>query len=96
MIFPTPAAELAKPIIRTTRGRSIAAQPDEPTVGALRHAERTAYMELSRAYADLADTPPGDRDAMWNASRRVERHKGFWADASDAYFAALADEAGTR
>jgi len=28
---------------------------------------------------------------MWNARRRVNRHTGFWSEASDTYFAALAD-----
>ncbi len=63
---------------------------DEPTLAGLRHAERSASMELCRAYADLADIAPGDKDAMWNARRRVARHLAFWTDASDAYFAALA------
>jgi len=72
-------------------GRRRIERDDEPTLNALRHAERTAYMELSRAYADLADIAPGDTDAMWNARRRVNRHTGFWSEASDTYFAALAD-----
>lgn len=90
MLPSTAAGAQAGPLIRPTRGRSAAVQDDDPTLGALRHAERTAYLELSRAYADLADIEPGDTDAMWNARRRVSRHTGFWTEASDAYFAALA------
>ncbi len=63
---------------------------DEPTLPALRHAERTTSMELCRAYAELADISPGDKDALWNARRRIARHTAFWTEASDAYFAALA------
>jgi len=84
------------PMIRPTRGHAFVERDDEPTLNALRHAERTAYMELSHAYADLADTPSGDKDSMWNARRRVARHTGFWTEASEAYFAALANEVGDR
>lgn len=69
---------------------------DEPTLAGLRHAERSTSMELCRAYADLADVAPSDKDAMWNARRRVARHIAFWTDASDAYFAALAAAVGDR
>lgn len=66
------------------------ARDAEPTLAALRHAERTAYMELCRAYADLADIPPRGRDAIWNARERVTRRTRIWVTASEAYFAALA------
>lgn len=63
----------------------------EPTLSALRHAERMAYMDLARAHADLVAVPPRGVDAAWTARNRVARRAEAWARASDAYFAALAD-----
>ena len=76
--------------IRPTRGRHQVERDPEPTVAALRHAEGTAYIELSRAHTDLADAALDDAIAIADARRRIARHTGFWKLASEAYFAALA------
>lgn len=85
------AATQAIPVIV---GRRPVERDDKPTLAALRHAERTAFMELCRAYADLADIPPRGSDAIWNARDRVSRRTRIWVTASEAYFAALASGIG--
>lgn len=75
-----------------TRGRAFVERDEEPSLAALQHVERTAYMELARAYNALIDLAPSDAVTLKSARDRVTRRTGMWAAASQAYFAALAKE----
>ena len=73
-----------------TRGRAFAERDDVPTLTAMRHSEAAAFIELVRAYADLADIAPSNSITVKSARDRITRRTADWTAASNAYFAALA------